>query len=110
MAKTTKKAAPAPAPAPAPAAVETNAPVVAEAAAETKTSVEPVQLTIADLQLLARIVDLASRRGAFQAPELSLVGDAYNKLAGFLAYVEGAQKAEADAATTTDAAAPAAAE
>jgi hypothetical protein len=59
---------------------------------ETTTSVEPVQLTIADLQLLARIVDLASRRGAFQAGELSQVGDAYNKLTGFLSYVESVQK------------------
>lgn len=62
--------------------------------AQTTTSVEPVQLTIADLQLLARIVDLASRRGAFQAAELSQVGDAYNKLSGFLAYVESTQKKE----------------
>lgn len=64
-------------------------------AGETKTSVEPVQLTISDLQLLARIVDLASRRGAFQAGELSQVGDAYNKLTGFLSYVESVQKKEA---------------
>lgn len=64
----------------------------------TTTSVEAVQLTIADLQLIARIVDLASRRGAFQAGELSQVGEAYNKLAGFLAYVEGVQKAEAASA------------
>ncbi len=66
----------------------------AEAEAPTTTTVEPVQLTIADLQLLARIVDLASRRGAFQAGELSQVGDAYNKLAGFLSYVESVQKKE----------------
>jgi len=63
-----------------------------EAAPETTTTMEPVQLTIADLQLLSRIVDLASRRGAFQAAELSQVGDAYNKLSGFLAYVESIQK------------------
>jgi hypothetical protein len=74
-----------------------------EAAAETTTSVEPVQLTIADLQLLSRIVDLASRRGAFQAGELSQVGDAFNKLAGFLAYVESVQKKD----ETTTAEAPA---
>lgn len=58
------------------------------------TSVEPVQLTIADLQLLARVVDLASRRGAFQAGELSQVGDVFNKLSGFLTYVESTQKTE----------------
>ncbi len=68
--------------------------VTPAAEAPTTTTVEPVQLTIADLQLLARIVDLASRRGAFQAGELSQVGDAYNKLAGFLSYVESVQKKE----------------
>jgi hypothetical protein len=80
MAKAKKTAAP---------AQETVAPA---ADAPTTTTMEPVQLTIADLQLLGRIVDLASRRGAFQAGELSQVGDAYNKLAGFLAYVESVQK------------------
>jgi hypothetical protein len=54
--------------------------------------VAPVQLTVADLQLLAKIVDLASRRGAFQAAELSNVGEAYNKLAGFLAWVDSEEE------------------
>ena len=81
MAKQNKKAA---APAESVAqAVDTQAPAV-----------EPVQLTIVDLQLLARVVDLASRRGAFQAGELSQIGDVYNKLSGFLAYVESTQKKE----------------
>ena len=84
MAKANKKVAAAP------AAVEVP---VAETA-PTTTSVEPVQLTIADLQLLARVVDLASRRGAFQAGELSQVGDVFNKLSGFLTYVESTQKTE----------------
>jgi hypothetical protein len=82
-----------------PKATTTVAPV---AELETKTTVEPVQLTIADLQILARIVDLASRRGAFQAGELSQVGDAYNKLSGFLAFVESTQKKEAEAAATAE--------
>ncbi len=81
---------------------------VSDSVAETTTTVEPVQLTIADLQLLARIVDLASRRGAFQAGELSQVGDAYNKLSGFLSYVESVQKKEATEAGETTEAAPAA--
>jgi hypothetical protein len=51
-----------------------------------------VQLTVADLQLLAKIVDLASRRGAFQAAELSNVGEAYNKLAAFLAWVDSEEE------------------
>ena len=71
--------------------------VAPEAEAQTTTSLEPVQLTIADLQLLSRIVDLASRRGAFQANELSQVGDAFNKLSGFLAYVESVQSKDAAA-------------
>lgn len=73
---------------------ETMAPV-----APPTTSIEPVQLTIQDLQLISRIVDLASRRGAFQAGELSQVGEAYNKLTGFLTYVEGVQKKEAETAS-----------
>jgi hypothetical protein len=85
----------------APASVQNVAPT---GEAPTTTTVEPVQLTIADLQLLARIVDLASRRGAFQAGELSQVGDAYNKLAGFLTYVESVQKKDEEAKAETPAA------
>ena len=88
-----------------PKAAET---VVAAAEVETKTTVEPVQLTIADLQMLARVVDLASRRGAFQAGELSQVGEAYNKLTGFLTFVESTQKKEAEAVSAADTVAPAA--
>ena len=103
MAKVNKKAAPS-----TPAA-EAVAPAAAEAT--TTTTLEPVQLTIADLQLLSRIVDLASRRGAFQAGELSQVGDSFNKLSGFLAYVESVQTKDAevaDATTATEESAPAA--
>lgn len=92
MARAPKKAAP---------EVSKAADVTTEAPATT-TTVEPVQLTIADLQLLSRVVDLASRRGAFQAGELSQVGEVYNKLAGFLAYVESVQKK--DEAEKTEAA------
>lgn len=74
--------------------VEENVTAAPEAEATTTTTLEPVQLTVSDLQLLARIVDLASRRGAFQAGELSQVGESYNKLAGFLAYVESVQSKE----------------
>ena len=85
----------------------TSATVAPTLGATTTTSVEPVQLTIADLQLLSRIVDLASRRGAFQAGELSQVGDSFNKLTGFLAYVESVQ---ANDAATEEAETPAVAE
>lgn len=90
----------------APAAQEAQAVVAPAAEAQTTTTLEPVQLTIADLQLLSRIVDLASRRGAFQAGELSQVGDAFNKLSSFLAYVESMQSkdeaAEAEGTVTAE--------
>ena len=66
-----------------------------DAAPAPQVALEPVQLTIADLQMLSRIVDLASRRGAFQGSELSQVGESFNKLTGFLAYVESTQTKEA---------------
>jgi hypothetical protein len=72
-------------------------------ATETNTTVESVTLTVNDLQLIAQIVDLASQRGAFRAPELEQVGTAYNKLAGFLKYVQSTQekeKADAEQAAT----------
>lgn len=71
-----------------------NEPIDTLADSPVTTSVEPVQLTVADLQLLSQILDLASRRGAFQASELSQVGDAYNKLTGFLRYVDNMQSKE----------------
>ena len=55
---------------------------------------EPIQLTLADLQQLSRIIDLASRRGAFQAGELAQVGATFNRLTGFLAYVQAMQEKE----------------
>lgn len=95
MAKATTKKVAAAAP------VTAAAPAENTAAPAENTALEPVQLTIADLQLLARIMDLASRRGAFQAAELSQVGESYNKLAGFLAYVDSVQKKEAEEAGAT---------
>lgn len=77
------------------AAQPTEAPSV-----DTPAQLEPVQLTIANLQVLAKIIDVASRRGAFQAAELSQVGEAYNTLSGFLAYVEQEQAKAAPAAPT----------
>jgi hypothetical protein len=41
-------------------------------------------VTIADLDLIKQIIDLASSRGAFQGPELSQIGEVYNKLTTFL--------------------------
>ena len=51
---------------------------------ETNAPPQQAQLTLADLQGAVSIIDLASRRGAFQAQELATVGTVYNKLVGFL--------------------------
>ena len=53
-------------------------------------------ITIADLNLLKNIIDLASTRGAFRAAEMTQVGEVYEKLATFL----DAVVAQADAQET----------
>jgi hypothetical protein len=41
-------------------------------------------LNVSDLAALRSIIDVATQRGAFKAPELEAVGKAYNKLNTFL--------------------------
>jgi hypothetical protein len=64
-------------------------------------------ITIADLDTLKNIVDLASSRGAFRGAELSQVGAIYDKLNTFLgqviAQVQAQQEAAATSETPTDA-------
>jgi hypothetical protein len=62
------------------------------------------QLSIADLQNLRAIIDLAVRRGAFSAAEASSVGAVFDRLNGFLNAVSPAP------ASTQDGAAPAVAQ
>ena len=52
------------------------------------------QITIADLDALKNIIDLASSRGAFRGAELSQVGTVYDKLTQFLDSVIAQAKAE----------------
>jgi len=47
----------------------------------------PESISLNDLGLLLNIVDLASKRGAFQGAELSQVGAIFDKLNAFLTYV-----------------------
>jgi hypothetical protein len=54
----------------------------------------PPALTLTDLQNLRAIIDLASRRGAFGATELSMVGSAFDKLNEFLTSVVPADTTE----------------
>ena len=58
--------------------------------AETQSATAPAEapaqsgLSVGDLQNIAMIFDVASRRGAFKADEMATVGTVYNKLKGFL--------------------------
>jgi hypothetical protein len=45
---------------------------------------QPVELSIADLQNIRTIIDIASKRGAFGANEMSSVGTTYDRLNKFL--------------------------
>ena len=68
----------------------------AEAQVETQAAdtQDPVNITIADLQGLVNLIDVASSRGAFRGPELAAVGTLYTKLATFLQQILGSQQAE----------------
>ena len=49
---------------------------------------EPTQeLSVTDLAVIKNIIDLACERGAFRGPELKTVGEVYDKLTTFLAWV-----------------------
>jgi hypothetical protein len=66
---------------------------------------QPTQITIADLDTLKNIVDLASSRGAFRGAELTQVGAIYDKLTAFLngviAQAQAQQEAQADQDTSS---------
>jgi hypothetical protein len=60
-------------------------------------------ITVADLNLLKNIIDLASSRGAFRAAEMKQIGEVYDKLAAFLeAVVAQAQAQEAESQPADD--------
>lgn len=60
-------------------------------------------VTVNDLVNIYNIIDLASKRGAFQANELSSVGAVANKVKEFVDHVTAAQKAAAEKAEGKDA-------
>ena len=66
----------------------------AEDTTSAEPTLEPVQLTLQDMSAIANVLDLASRRGAFHANEMSAVGNVFNKLNGFLQYVAATQAKE----------------
>lgn len=52
------------------------------------------QITIADLDTIKNIIDLACTRGAFRGGEISQVGAVYDKLTAFLEAVIAQAKAQ----------------
>ena len=71
---------------------------MSEAQTETQAqeSAVPESVGLQDLQILLNIVDLASKRGAFQGAELTQVGAVFDKLNTFLTYVAEQQAAAAE--------------
>jgi hypothetical protein len=63
--------------------VQTQQPQQAAQAAQQ----ESTDLTVADLNAMKTIIDLASSRGAFKPNEMVAVGSIYTKLSAFLATV-----------------------
>ena len=60
-------------------------------------------ITVADLNLLKNIIDLASTRGAFRAAEMKQIGEVYDKLSAFLeAVVAQAQAQEGESQPAGD--------
>ena len=62
---------------------------------------EEGNLTIADLQTISNIIDIAMTRGAFRANEARSVGESYDKIAAFLQNVQR-QAEEQQAQQPTD--------
>ena len=60
-------------------------------------------VSVNDLVNVYNIIDLASKRGAFQANELSSVGAVANKVKEFVDHVQASQKAAAEVAEGKDA-------
>lgn len=54
------------------------------------------ELNINDLVAMRNVIDVVTKRGAFQANELSSVGQLFDKLNGFLEAAQKSQPAAAD--------------
>lgn len=70
---------------------------------DTNTTPSPIQLSLADLQAIVRVVDVAAERGAFKGPELTAVGTVRDKIANFITSSTASDKTEAETQPTTDA-------
>ena len=64
---------------------------------------EAPNVTVNDLQNVYAIIDLASKRGAFQASELQAVGSVANKVKAFVDFIAAQQAAAAEAEAPAEA-------
>ena len=60
------------------------------------------ELSVSDLQNIKTVVEVAVRRGAFGAAEMSSVGAVYDKLSAFLAAVAPQQPAQEESAPAAE--------
>ena len=63
---------------------------------------EPVQLTLADVQMMVQIIDLCSKRGAFEGVELETVGGLRGRISSFLQSTMPAEEASETVETPTE--------
>lgn len=60
-----------------------------------------IQLSITDLAVIKNIIDLAAKRGAFQANEMRSVGEVYDRLNAFLeSVIQQAEQAATEQPST----------
>jgi hypothetical protein len=64
------------------------------------------QITVSDLDIIKKIIELSAARGAFRAEEMTEIGTMYDKLSGFLeaviAQAQAQQEAEAQQPAPAD--------
>ena len=68
---------------------------------EVQEEAAPVQLSLADLAAVVQIIDITTKRGAFEGAELESVGTVRNRFAAFVESQQAAN-AEEEGATATD--------
>jgi len=56
-------------------------------------------ITLVDLKNIMTVIDLASTRGAFKAPELQPVGELYNKIDRFIQIANSASESTSEPTT-----------
>jgi len=61
------------------------------------------EITLNDFSAIIRIIDVASRRGAFEGKELSSVGNVRDKVEAFLSFYAPKQDGEGEAAASEEA-------